>query len=133
MDRNTLASVFYGEGPVPVVWATDCPVRFDVWNAFAKPAPAGSGGRVDVILSINEEHGSRRVLDHFQDLQLYDCNPIASGSFVSAEMTLAELIRGVLPMTNLAGLVAAAQALPHADEQRLLDASQPPPVVMASV
>src|SRR3954449_12233572 len=54
MDRNSLARIFYGDGPVPAVWATDCPVRFDVWNAFAKPTPPGSHGRVDVILAINE-------------------------------------------------------------------------------
>jgi hypothetical protein len=35
MDRDELAAVFYGTGAVPAPWATDCPVRFDVWLAFA--------------------------------------------------------------------------------------------------
>ncbi|WP_338898526.1 S8 family serine peptidase [Streptomyces sp. TG1A-60] len=37
MDRADLLAVFYGEGPVPVLWATGCPVHFDVWLAFAQP------------------------------------------------------------------------------------------------
>ncbi|WP_200302183.1 S8 family serine peptidase [Streptomyces adelaidensis] len=40
MDRAELLAVFYGEGPVPVLWATDCPVHFDVWLAFAEPPPS---------------------------------------------------------------------------------------------
>lgn len=126
MDRDQLAGVFYGVGTVPVVWATDCPVRFDVWNAFATSGRGGPEQRVDVILAINEEHGTRRVLDHFHRLEMWHANPIASGSFVSAEMTLAELVRAVLPMTNLASLVAAAQQVSPADEQRLFDESAPP-------
>ena len=126
MDRDQLASVFYGVGPVPVVWATDCPVRFDVWNEFATSGRAGPEQRVDVILAINEEHGPRRVLDHLHQLSMWHTNPIASGSFVSAEMTLAELVRAVLPMTNLASLVAAAHQVSPADVQRLFDESAPP-------
>lgn len=125
MDRDVLAAVFYGEGSLPAVWATDCPVRFDVWHAFAAATPPGADGRVDVILAINEEHGARRVLDHLQSLQLGESHPIASGSFVSAEMTLAELVRAVLPMTNLASLIALARRVPPASEMTFLDITAP--------
>ena len=124
MERDELVKVFYGEGAVPTVWATDCPVRFDVWYEFAKPPAPGDDGREDVILAINEEHGTRRVLDHFHNLQMWQCNPIAAGSFISAEMTLAELVRAVLPMTNLASLVKLAQDLLPPPGSVLVDVEQ---------
>ena len=40
MDRADLSAVFYGDGPVPVLWATHCPVHFDVWLATGlEPGP----------------------------------------------------------------------------------------------
>lgn len=129
MDRDQLAAMFYGTGPVPVVWATDCPVRFDVWNAFA--AAGGPERRVDVILAVNEEHGTRKVLDELHKVQMGHANPIASGSFVSAELTLAELVRAVLPMTNLASLVATARQLPPAAMEDVRRGVPPPAVPMS--
>jgi Subtilase family len=107
MERDELAAAFYGEDPVPTPWATDCPVRFDAWLALANAS--GQGRRVDLILSINEEHGIRRVLDHFIALGMYECQPIAAGSFVAARLSLEDLIKAVLPMTSMAGLVRLAQ------------------------
>jgi hypothetical protein len=116
VDREQLAAVFYGEGRVPPPWATDCPVRFDTWLAFAQPSAEALGRRVDVILAVNEEHGVRRVLDHFSTLMvLGPSNPIAAGSFVVARLTLDELVRAVLPLTNLFGVVRLAQNVPEAE------------------
>ncbi|MBT2456849.1 S8 family serine peptidase [Streptomyces sp. ISL-86] len=109
MDRDELAAVFYGEGPVPHPWATDCPLRFDTWLAFGQPSPAGPERRVELILAIREEHGVLRVLRHFDSLGMDDCQPIAAGSFVAARMTLAELVRAVLPMTNLSRIIRLAK------------------------
>ena len=36
MERDELAAIFYGDEERPAVWATDCPIRFDVWYAFAR-------------------------------------------------------------------------------------------------
>jgi hypothetical protein len=36
VDRESFARVFYGEGPVPPPWATDCPVKFEVWLRYAQ-------------------------------------------------------------------------------------------------
>src|SRR3984893_516958 len=116
VDRDQLAAIFYGEGRVPPPWPTDCPVRFDTWLAFAQPSAEALGRRVDVILAVNEEHGVRRVLDHFSTLMvLGPSNPIAAGSFVVARLTLDELVRAVLPLTNLFGVVRLAQNVPEAE------------------
>ena len=111
MERDELARVFYGEGAVPAAWATDCPVRFDVWLAYARPAELGLDGRVDLILDTNEEYGTPRVLDDLLSTQLAiaECQPIATGSFISIRMTLQEFVHAILPMTNLASLVRLAQ------------------------
>lgn len=129
MDRVDLSAVFYGKGPVPVLWATDCPVHFDVWLAFASPPWHGIGagpgpaegqesrhqretGRQDLILAIREEYGVERVLDRFQSLHLTEqCRPIAAGSFVAAQLTLEELVSALLPLTSLAGVVRVAHEL----------------------
>ncbi|MFI6373698.1 S8 family serine peptidase [Streptomyces sp. NPDC050546] len=112
MDRADLAAVFYGEGPVPVLWATYCPVHFDVWLAFAQPPRPSSAGRQDLILAIREEYGVERVLERFQSRGLMEkCRPIAAGSFVAAQLTLKELVSDLLPLTSLAGAVRVAHEL----------------------
>ncbi|MFB8244125.1 S8 family serine peptidase [Streptomyces sp. NPDC055952] len=133
MDRADLAdlsTVFYGEGPVPVLWATYCPVHFDVWLAFSQPpadaapdtgdaapattaaAPGAEQARRDLILAIREEFGVEQVLDRLQNRALTrTCRPIAAGSFVAAQLTLKELVSDVLPLTSLAGAVRVAREL----------------------
>ncbi|MGW0610959.1 S8 family serine peptidase [Streptomyces sp. NPDC002788] len=131
MDPADLSAVFYGEGPVPVLWATYCPVHFDVWLAFAQPPPSrgdvdgpgagpdpgavartGEPGRQDLILAIREEYGVEQVLERFQARALMEkCRPIAAGSFVAAQLTLKELVSDVLPLTSLAGAVRVAYEL----------------------
>ena len=110
MKREELAEVFYGKGRAPIPWATDCPVRFDVWLKFAEPIRT-RGDQIDVILGVNEEHGARRVLDLLMQ-QAPASEPLAAGSFVLARLTLDELVRVVLPMTNLYSIVCFAQEQP---------------------
>ncbi|MGW7051686.1 S8 family serine peptidase [Streptomyces sp. NPDC054887] len=109
MDRDRLEAAFYGQGPFPVPWATNCPVRFDAWLALAQPCPPEH--REDLILAINEEHGALLVLQHFRELEMTECEPVAAGSFVAARLTLGEVVRAVLPMTNLLSLVRLAQEI----------------------
>src|SRR5688500_18715682 len=114
MSQNDLEAMFYGTGPIPVPWATDCPVRFDAWLALAQPPDAEPVRREDLILAINEELGVPQVLERFRTLQMTaDCEPIASGSFIAAKLTLRELVQSVLPMTNLYGVIRDGQALAH--------------------
>ncbi|MCD7442480.1 S8 family serine peptidase [Streptomyces lincolnensis] len=128
--------MFSGEGPVPVLWATDCPVRFDVWLAFARPSASGGAragpepwlgweaGRQDLILAIREEYGVERVLERFQSRGLMEtCRPIASGSFVAARLTLKELVSDLLPLTSLAGVVRVAHELARADRAGGIEAA----------
>lgn len=110
MDRDEFATIFYGSTRVPTPWSTDCPVKFDTWFCFATAPP---GSRIDVILEVNEEHGVRRVLDQFNQLAiLVASQPIAAGGFIAARLTFDELVRGVLPMTNLYGVLRLAQDRP---------------------
>ena len=101
MDRDQLAEIFFGERAEPAPWATDCPVRFDAWWAFAQPSPQGPQHLVDLILTVNEEHGVRKVLDSLVQAPLATAQPIAAGSFVVAKLTLEALVRTILPLTNL--------------------------------
>ncbi|WP_328875621.1 S8 family serine peptidase [Streptomyces sp. NBC_00287] len=102
MDRKTLEGLFYGKGPRPVPWATDCPVRFDALLALAQSSEDGTEPREDLILAINEEHGVLQILQRFRTLDMLDeCRPIASGSFIAVQLTLRELVQSVLPRTNL--------------------------------
>lgn len=115
MNRDELAATFYGRTAAPAPWATDCPVRFDAWLAFAESSPDGPQHRVDLILAANEEHGVRRVLDRLQQAAIFQAQPIAAGGFVVAKLTLDELIRTILPLTNLYPVLRLAQR--HRPEQ----------------
>jgi hypothetical protein len=119
MERKELATIFYGEGRIPYTFATDCPVRFDVWLRFAQTTQKGEK-RVDVILDVNEEHGVRRVLDLLRVTPM--SNAIAAGSFVVASLTLDELVRVILPMTNLFGVVRSAKSISY-DELKAVASS----------
>jgi hypothetical protein len=101
MDRDQLAEIFFGERAEPAPWATESPVRFDAWWAFAQPSPQGPQHLVDLILTVNEEHGVRKVLDSLVQAPLATAQPIAAGSFVVAKLTLEALVRTILPLTNL--------------------------------
>ncbi len=150
VDRETLYRTFYGEKPPPKPWATDCPIRFDVWLAFARMvregtvleaagmSVAGSGPaqpasdplpadvpanleghpRVDVILSVSDEFGPARLLERLRGEGPVPrvglpplANPIAAGSYVAAMITFAELVRTIIPLTNLARKIVSAQTL----------------------
>lgn len=118
MERAELATLFYGEREVPAPWATDCPVRFDVWAAFAHSGPEGLRRQVDVILAVNEEHGVRRVLDRLRGDLVLPLRPIAVSTFVVARLSLDALVRVVLPLTNLYGLLRLAR---HQPLDKLID------------
>ncbi|MDX3519712.1 S8 family serine peptidase [Streptomyces scabiei] len=143
MDRSELLAVFYGTGPVPVLWATDCPVHFDVWLAFSEPptqaptpppppappstSPAPSPApayRQDLILAVREEYGVERALERLQGLRLTEAaRPVAAGSFVVAQLTLEELVTVLLPLTSLAGVVRVAHELAVESGEEGIDAA----------
>jgi subtilisin family serine protease len=113
MDGERLAGVFYGVGPTRSPWATDCPVRFDAWLAFAQQTAEGLEQRVDLILEVNEEHGVGPILRNFaaRDITPASAQALAVAGFVVARLTLSELVRAVLPLTNLYGIVSLAKGL----------------------
>jgi len=131
MDRDELVAVFYGEAPVPPPWATDCPVRFDVWYQFAQPSTQGLERRVDLILAINEEHGVSKVLARLQQPPLVGlAQPIASGGFIAAKLALRDLV-AMLTMTSLWRQVETSKrlaltiVLASADMAAAYDANRP--------
>jgi len=99
MNHDDLAEIFIGKRAEPAPWATDCPVRFDAWWEFAQPSSVGPQRLVDLILTVNEEHGVRRVLNRLQSLAT--AQPIAAGSFVAVKLTLQARVSTILPLTNL--------------------------------
>ncbi|MEU6378989.1 S8 family serine peptidase [Streptomyces sp. NPDC046909] len=112
MERQRLEELFYGKGPRPVPWATDCPVRFDALLALAHVPEDATQPREDLILAIDEEHGVQQILQRFRNLNMMgDCQPIASGSFIAAKLTLSELVQTVLPKTNLNRVIRDAHDL----------------------
>ncbi|CCK25540.1 protease [Streptomyces davaonensis JCM 4913] len=112
MDRKKLEELFYGNRLRPVPWATDCPLRFDALLALAHLPESAPETREDLILAINEDHGVQQVLQRFKDRNmLIPCEPIASGSFVAAKLTLSELVQVVLPLTNLYRVIHDGQRL----------------------
>lgn len=100
--------LFYGRQSSPPPWTTDCPVRLDVWWEFAQPSPYGLGRRVDLILTIREDHGVADVLRQLQVHDLPHARPAAVGGFVVVSLSLPELMRVVVPLTNLEGIVRTA-------------------------
>jgi hypothetical protein len=88
MDRDELADLFYGRQSSPPPWTTDCPVRFDVWWEFAQPSPYGMGRRVDLILTVREDHGVADVLRQLQIHDLPHARPAAVGGFVVVSQSL---------------------------------------------
>jgi hypothetical protein len=121
MDRDELAEQFFGTGAMPAPWATDCPVRFDVWLEYAKPDPQGPFRRVDLILAINEEHGATRILTRLEPVKHYEYQTIVAGGFVVAKLSLDDLVRLILPVTNLYGVLKIAQQQPPGFVLRTLE------------
>jgi subtilisin family serine protease len=81
--------------------------------------------RVDVILAVNDEFGPSWLLDQIRSdgtpsRLSWAANPIAAGSFVVVLVTFAELVRFIVPHTNLAGKVRSAQSLGHEVLRRAL-------------
>ncbi|MEU6393635.1 S8 family serine peptidase [Streptomyces sp. NPDC046939] len=109
MDGSQLERAFYGPGPAPEPWVTECPVTFDAWSAYA--LHGASGRRVDVILAVHQDHGSQAVVAHLVAHATADARIVAAGAVVVAELTFSDLLHAVLPLTNLRGLVRRAKRL----------------------
>lgn len=112
VDRRQFARIFHGPGYVAYPWATECPVKFDVWYELARRERGGAAKRADLILSVHEDHGVRRILEILEGHGLSDtAQPIAAGSFIAARLTLPELIRVILPLTSMVGLIRDSRDL----------------------
>jgi hypothetical protein len=132
MERDELALTFYGPGPVPVPWATDCPVRFDAWLELAQATDQGLDRRVDLILEVNEEHGVRPILSNLaqRNVAVTASQALAIAGFVVARLTLSELVRAVVPMTNLYTVVRLAQEAGPALESAIEAPADSPDVAL---
>jgi Subtilase family len=112
MNREAFAKVFYGDGPVPPPWATDCPVKFEVWWAYAqRTQPSDS---VDLILALGEQHNIGEVLNYVRDFNVpgvprSNRRPVLSGAYIAVELAFDELIAIVLPLTSLGRKIGTAR------------------------
>jgi hypothetical protein len=111
MDREQFSRVFYGEGPVPPPWATDCPVKFEAWWAYARSPP---GAPVDLILAVGEQQSVARVFEHISHFpavgnELNDRRPVLSGAYIAVKLRFDELIAMVVPLTSLGRKIGSAR------------------------
>ncbi|WP_432956134.1 S8 family serine peptidase [Micromonospora haikouensis] len=108
MQRTELAKLFYGPADQPHPWATDCPISFDAWLNLAKLGTNGEAVRSRLIISVDEELGTRGVLDVLHRGTNLRGRIFASGGFIAAHINLPDLVAGVLPLTALGGLAEEA-------------------------
>ncbi|MBO4204787.1 S8 family serine peptidase [Micromonospora echinofusca] len=111
MQRTELARLFFGPPDQPHPWATGCPISFDTWLELAKLGTNGSPARGRLIISVDEELGARSVLEAIREAADPPGSFVASGGFIAAHITLADLIVSVLPLTSLRVLAERAHNL----------------------
>ncbi|MER7275583.1 S8 family serine peptidase [Dactylosporangium sp. NPDC000244] len=121
VQREQLARVFYGDVLAPSPWATDCPIKFDVWWAFAQHE---IGQRVELILTNSEDDDGQETFVQLSE----KTGSIAMGGFIVVRLTLPELVRSVLPMTRLAELLQLARNLPEFQEDVAQSDLREPPI-----
>ena len=110
MDREQFAAVFYGEGPVPPPWATDCPVKFEVWWKFAQD---GANDPVDLILAVGEQQSVVRVFEYLATFPPApfgaERQPVLSGAYIAVRLTFPDLLTMVVPLTSLGRKIGSAR------------------------
>src|SRR5690349_9774512 len=111
MDREQFSQVFYGEGPVPAPWATDCPVKFEVWWAYSQST---ADDPVDLILAVGEQQSVALVFEHVRHFPAVgpmatDRRPVLSGAYIAIKLTFGELIALVVPLTSLGRKIGSAR------------------------
>jgi hypothetical protein len=121
MDRDEFSRIFYGEEPVPPPWATDCPVKFEVWWEYAQHP---LGYPVDLILALGEQHIVAYVFEHVRDFGpidrgVGDRRPVLSGGYIAVKLTFAELIAIVLPLTTLGRKIGSARDVVKASKRTM--------------
>lgn len=117
MDREGFSRTFYGEGPVPAPWATDCPVKFEVWWRYAHSPPPEP---VDLILALGEQHVVGAVFDYIRSAvplgaPMSDRRPALSGAYIAVRLNLHELVGVVLPLTSLGRKIGTAREVVSAN------------------
>lgn len=108
-QRAELANVFYGEGPVPPPWATDCPIKFEVWLDYAHNPLQH---RADLILALGEQHSVAEVFRHvsqFGGMGGADRRPVLSGGYIAIGLTFDDLVTMVMPLTSLGRKIGSAR------------------------
>jgi subtilase family protein len=65
IDRESFYRIFYGEAPPPPPWATECPVKFEVWLAFASQVRMVGIRDAAVALGTTQQELRKRQQDEF--------------------------------------------------------------------
>jgi hypothetical protein len=111
MLRREFDLVFSGSDPL-LPYANECPVRYEVWLAYAMDDEPGR--RHDVMLNAFDgvEPGdiAQRLVGLLGPAATGPARLAISGEFIVVQLTLKELILHVVPLTTLQPLLAGVQA-----------------------
>lgn len=125
MDRREFDLVFHGDDP-QLRFAVESPVRYEVWLAYATAVQPDE--RQDLIVHVRSsdrpENVARLLRDKFAgDLAAIAAAEIAvTGDFLAVRLTFAEMVRVLLPLTDLGPVLAHAAQLAKRFPDRFLEA-----------
>ncbi|MBM2614182.1 S8 family peptidase [Actinoplanes sp. LDG1-06] len=97
MKRREFDLVFSGRNPL-LPFATDCPVRYEVWLAFATDDEPGR--RHDLMLHASE-WSAEELAEELESELGGGADVAVSGDYVAVRVTFAELVQSILPLTTL--------------------------------
>lgn len=123
MDRREFDLVFHGDDP-QLRFAVESPVRYEVWLAYATaPEP---GTRHDLIVHVRSgdrpENVAAVLREKFGDPAAAAAAEIAvTGDFLAVRLTFEELVRVLLPLTDLGPVLAHAAQLARLHNQTFLE------------
>jgi subtilisin family serine protease len=119
VQRHEFDAVFFGEDPL-LEYASDCPVRYEVWLAYAldephDPAEEAAGARHDVMIKVDADADADLVTDGLIEALAAagiteEALVASAGDFIAVSLTFPELVQHVIGLTSLAPLLRALRA-----------------------
>lgn len=125
MDRREFDLVFHGDDP-QLRFAVESPIRYEVWLAYATAVQPDE--RQDLIVHVRSSDRPENVARLLRDKFGADPAAVAAaeiavtGDFLAVRLTFSELVRVLLPLTDLGPVLAHAAQLARTHPDRFLQA-----------